>query len=430
LTQFILLFFLLIPLFHLPQKGDEKPSYKRSSVVKSYRTSMKDKNFVQARKVVADAIQNHPEAAADPQIYRYKMDAVNELIGAENRKIYLNQRPDTVSFFNYIYELYVTGEQCDSVERISLNHKLKEGKNASPKFRKGIGLTLLPYRNNMLSAGKFHYKKKNYAQAFRFFDMYIKTKESDVFLGSKDITIIQDPDDRTEVSVLSVLSAYGSSNYQGVNTYLIESLKDSSLRPQLIEIGAKSASEQKDTTQMVWLLEQGFESYPETEYFFATLTKHYNDLQQYDRALEKVLRMTELYPEKRDYWYMAGKEQLLMNDYARALVSFQKCVEIQADDAEAHSAIGDIYLHDAHQAYALFNLSLSDPTYAKRKAEINELYLKSCEAYEHARKFDENRQELWLEGLRETYFKLNRGKSLRALEKIVVSHTDSKSEEK
>jgi hypothetical protein len=39
-------------------------------------------------------------------------------------------------------------------------------------------------------------------------------------------------------------------------------------------------------------------------------------------------------------------------------------------------------------------------------------------AYESARKFDENNQDLWLSGLRETYFKLNKGKELKALEKI------------
>ena len=71
--------------------------YKRASVVKSYRTSMKEKNFVQARQVLIDAMREHSEAASDAQLYRFKLDAINELIGVENRKIYLNSKPDTAT---------------------------------------------------------------------------------------------------------------------------------------------------------------------------------------------------------------------------------------------------------------------------------------------------------------------------------------------
>lgn len=378
---------------------------------------MKDKNFVQARQVLIDAMRQHPEAAADAQLYRYKLDALNELIGTENRKIYLNAKPDTVSFFKYMYELYETGLQCDSVEKQALAVRQAQGKKAEPKLRGGVGQTLLPYRKNLLNAGKYYYTKKSYAEAFRFFDMYVQTKTSDVFIDAKGNSIIVDPDDMVDVSVLSALSAYGSSNYSGVMKYLAESLKDEKLRPQLLEIGAKTTSELKDTIQMVQLLEQGFEAYPDVEYFYVTLIKHYNDLGQYEQALRKVQRMTSLYPLQRDYWYVAGTELVLLNRYDEALNSFQQCVDIKADDAEAWAAIGSIHLHQAHVSYEAFNLPLSDPSYAKRKKAITQLYQQACTAFEQSRKFSEANTSLWLEGLRETYFKLNRGKSLKALEK-------------
>ena len=400
----------------LSLKAADKP-YKRASVVKTYRTCMKEKNFTRARQVLIDAISQHSEASADAQMYRYKLDVLNELIGVENRKIYLNSKPDTVSFFNYMYELYQTGLQCDSVEQQALAVRRNEGKKATPKLRAGVGQTLLPYRKNLLNAGKYYYKKKAYADAYRFFNMYLQTKTSDIFIDSKGNSIVVDPDDEVDVSVLSVLSAYGSSNYSGVNTYLAESLKDEQLRPQLLEIGSKTAVEQKDTTQMVTLLEQGFDAYPDVEYFFVTLVKHYNDQGEYGQALQKVQRMTSLYPQRRDYWYMEGTELVLLNRYEDALNAFQQCITIKADDAEAWASVGSIYLHQAHVAYAQFNLPLSDPSYAKEKDAINQLYRQSCTAFEQSRKFDEANTSLWLAGLREAYFKLNRGKSLKALEK-------------
>jgi tetratricopeptide (TPR) repeat protein len=194
-------------------------------------------------------------------------------------------------------------------------------------------------------------------------------------------------------------------------------LNDESLRAKLLEVGSKAAAELHDEAAMLALLEQGFDAYPNVEYFLMTLVKHYNDAEQYGEALQRVQKMIQLYPNIRDYWYMAGKEQMLLGQYEAALVSFERCIEIKADDAESYSAMGNIYLHDAHEAYAHFNVALSDPNYATKKKSIDELYKKACAAFEKARAFDEENRELWLSGLRETYFKLNKGRELRALEK-------------
>jgi len=415
MVQLITICIALFTLFATSVQGAEKP-YRRASVVKSYRTCMKEKNFAQARQVLTDAIRQYPEAATDAQLYRYKMEALGELIGVENRKIYLNNKPDTLSFFNHMYELYVTGLQCDSVEQKALLEKQAEGKKAVSKFRAGVGQSLLPYRKNLFNAGKFHYTKKSYAEAFRFFDMYVRTKTADVFIDTKGNSILTDPDDLVDASVLSVLSAYGSSNYSGVMTYLSESLKDESLLPQLLEIGAKTSAELSDTLQMVRYLEQGFDAYPDVEYFFVTLVKYYNDHGDYAKSLEKVHRMTTLYPQRRDYWYMEGTELVLLNQYDEAIQAFQQCVNIKADDAEAWASIGSVHLHQAHVAYENFDLPKSNPAYNKQKNAITQLYRQACTAFEQARKFDEKNTSLWLEGLREVYFKLNRGKALRALE--------------
>ena len=416
ITILLTFFTLFVPTVQGAEKSD-KP-YKRSSVIKSYRTSMKEKNFVQARQVLLDAMRQHPEAAADPQLYRYKLDALDQLISAENRKIYLNAKPDTLSFFNYIYELHHTGLQCDSVEQLHLATRHAQGKKAQPKLRNGVAQTLLPHRKNLLNAGKYHYRKKAYADAYRFLNMYAETKNADIFTDTRGNILLSDPDDLVEVSVLATLSAYASNNYPGVMTYLTESLQDSTLRPQLLEIGVKTCAALTDTTRMVQLLEQGFQEYPDVDYFYATLVKHYNQHGRYEQALQRVQRMTTLHPQQRDYWYVTGTELILLQRHDEALQAFQQCVDIKADDAEAWAAIGNIYLQQAHLAYEQFNLPKSHPDYNHQKNSITQAYRDACNAFEQARKFDENNTSLWLDGLRETYFKLNRGKALRALEKL------------
>lgn len=391
--------------------------FKKSATVRTYRGYMKDKNYQQALQTIEDAMAKHEEVARNSQFYKYKLEALNELIGEENRKIYLQTQSDTTTYFNYMYELYVTGLACDSIEQLEIQHRLEEGKKMSPKLRYGVGERMLFYRKNLLSAGKFYYKRKDYQNAFRFLDMYAQTKSADVFKDARGNSAIADPNDLQEVSVLALLSAYGSSNYRSVLDYLPESLGDKNLEPQLLEVGSKSAAELGDTLEMVRLLEQGFECFPAAEYFFITLTKYYNDRGEYGAALSKAVRMCELYPQNRDYWYTAGKEQMLLGRDSDALFSFAKCVELQPGDAASLAAIGNVYLHQAHVAYEHFNVPFSDPTYANRKAAITEYYKQACGAFEQARRADGTARDLWLAGLREVYFQLNKGRELRALER-------------
>ena len=421
LYSFLFLLIVFSSVAFAQKKGDDGKKvaepFKKGSVVKNYRGYMKASNFAKAKDELDGAMKKFDAARKDPQLYKFKVDALNGLVAAENKKIYLKQNPDTVKYFNYMYELYQTGLKCDTVERAANQEKVAEGKKAENKYGTSVAGIMMPYRKSIYAAGKYFYRKKEYAKAYQYIDLYVKTKTAPVFKDKNGEVKVDDPDDLTEASVLAVLSAYGSSNYKGVMAHLPESLNDKDKECQFLELGSKAAAEMKDTTEMVNLLENGFFLYPETEYFFVTLTKYYNDRGDFEKALATVQKMTEKNPGNRDYWFMCGKEQMLLGMYKEALVSFEKCVEIKADDAESFSAIGNIYLHDAHEKYRKFNLPVTHPAYAKEKAEITELYKKSCDAFEQSKKFDEQHTELWLLELRELYFKLNRGKSLKALDK-------------
>lgn len=414
------LFFALAPASAAAQtegKETKRDEYKKSSVVKAYRTSMKSKDYGKARQVVDQALAKYAEASSDTKMYTYKMNALSELIKQENRKIYLNQKPDTTTYFSYIYELYDTGLRCDSVEQSAVKAKIADGKKAKPKLRANVGNTLVGYRSNVVNAGKYFYKKKDYARAYKYFDLYLKTKDMWVFDVTDGGVATHDPDDCTSVSTLAVLSAYASTNYPGVMTYISESLNDNSVKSQIVEIGYKSAVAMNDSTSMLTFLQRGFMSYPDVEYFFVSLVRFYDDRNELSSAIETIDKMLALYPDNRDYNYMRGKHLLVANRNDEAAASFEKCIELEADDAESYSALGDIYLRRAQEEYYKFDLPLSDPSYAERKKAVMALYEKACDYYVSAKKYDEGNRQLWLNGLRETYFKLNNGKGLRALEK-------------
>lgn len=384
-----------------------KSDFKRSAVVKEFRTQMKASNYSKAKDAIDNAMKKYDEASGDAQLYKLKVDALNELISTENRKIYLNQRPDTIAFFNYMISLYEAGLTCDSIERATSDKR---------QYGKAVAEKMLPLRKNLLSAGKYFYSK-DYAKSFQLIDLYVNTKSADVFATSNGSTMVQDEDDMVNTASIAVLSAYASDNYRGVMKYLPDALNDKNLECTFLEIGSKSAAAAGDSVEMVNLLENGFTFYPKQLYFFMSLVKYYNGHNEYERALKKCDKMVELYPDNRDYWFMKGKEEMFLEMYDAAIASFDKCLKIKADDADAYSNIGNVYLIQAHEMYATFNLKLSDPKYSEKKNQLNAVYIKAKDAYEGARKFAENRKELWMDGLREVYFKLNKGKELRNLEK-------------
>ncbi len=400
--------------------GQEKKNadvWKRSTTVKAYKSAMKDKKYSVAKNEIDGALKKYAEAKADAQLYMFKCEAIGELIVAENRKIYLNQKPDTAQYFNLIYDLYESGLICDSLEQLSIAAKKELGKKAEPKFRNVVASKMMTYRKKMLTGGKFFYSKKDYKKAYQFFDIYSKTKSADVFSSKINKAEIEKEDDIIEVASLALLSAYASSNHRGVMSYLSDGLKNKMIEKNVLEIASKSAAALGDSLEMVNLLETGFNLYPETDYFFVNLTKYYNEHEMYEKALAKSAKMVVAVPNNRDYWFVKGKEEMLLEKNDSALVSFSKCVELKADDAESYSAIGNLHLLNAHELYAQFNLPRNHPDYNKKKNEINDAYRKACENFELAKKFDENKKELWIDGLREVYFKLNKGKELKSLDK-------------
>ena len=408
---------LFVASFAVAQEKNGVDEWKKSVTVKSFKTFMKEKKYDKAKNEIDGAISKYETAAHDPEMYMLKVSALNELISQENRKIYLNSKPDTAKYFSLIKEQYDAGFDCFETEQKLMSQQNGKGDKAKSKYKDDLANIVFPSRKKMLAAGKFYYVKKDYVKAFAYFSDYLDTKNSSLFVNKNDEIMTASENDLTEVSSLATLSAYASSNNKGVLTYLTESLKDKSIEEKLLEIGSKSAAAVGDSTEMVKMLENGFYSYPEVEYFYLALIKYYNDHEQYENALAKSKKMTELYPDNRNYWYIRGKEELFLSKFDDALASFNKCVEIKADDAEAFSAIGNIHLHYAHDKYEKMNLSLSDPNYSKKKAEINNSYNLACENFEKARKFDENNKSLWIDGLRETYFKLNKGKELKQLDK-------------
>ncbi len=409
---FYLLIFLFVSFGGFAQESD----FNRKKLMKEIKESVKAENYSKADKQIGDAMAKHPEVRTDAELYNMWMNANYDLALAENRKIYLANNPDTLKYMEYIYKMYAYGLKCDSLEGIpNEKNKIKR------KYRKNISAKFNFFRKNFENAGKYFYNKKNYKLAYSYIDMYISSESK----CGEIIAAASDGKKQTKMSadlqnmnVLAVLSAYATANYDAVIKYLPVALNDSSKRAYLLEIGCKSYQQLLRTDDYVALLDEGFSEFPKNDYFYASLIKHYNERNDFAKALTYTLKMTELCPENYTYWYVKGKEERFLNMLDSAIISYERVLQIKNDEAETYASLGDIYIIKAQRVDAELTVPATDPQYAEKKRLMTEYYTKACDYYEKARHYNGENTALWLAGLKEAYFKLNKGKELRKLEQI------------
>ena len=131
-----------------------------------------------------------------------------------------------------------------------------------------------------------------------------------------------------------------------------------------------------------------------------------------------VNRLVALDSANAKYWYLKGKLYQALEQSDSAIWAYKKTIERVDTVAAVYGSLGDMYTLQAHRFYNQADLHLGTPEYWNNRKQLNTIYEKACLAYEKARELAPQNNVLWLAGLREAYFRLNRGKELKALEKL------------
>lgn len=395
-------------------EGHKKgPEYKVSNTIKNVRALLKDQKYSDANNEINKALKDHEQARSTAYLYSLQTNALYNLVLDENKKMYLNQKPDTAKYFGYIMDMYNAALKCDSLENIP------DAKGrVVRKYRSSSHQRLMQFRKNLSTADKFFYQRKDYKRAYEYADLYLTSRRSPIFNTEKGVYSLDAENDSISHASLAVFLAYAYNNKQGVVRYLPTALSDTTRLSQLLEVGSKTYYELQDTAYANELLYTGLNKFPTNEYFYMTLVKYYNARSEYSKALEIIEKVQPKLANNRNCCFLKAKEHEYLKDYDKAIESLQDVIKIDESDAEAYSTIGSIYLQLAHDAYDNFNLKITDKGYSAGREKIMKYYRSARSAYEESRKNAEDKSELWLSGLRECYYKLNLGKELRQLEDI------------
>ena len=415
------LFLSLVLLLNVFVLKAQDSGYNRKGILKEVRGYIKADNYSKVDALINSSVSKYSETKSDAELYNIWMNANYNLALAENRKIYLSTNPDTVKYMDYIYEVFADGLKCDSISRIpDSKGRVKR------KFYKNINEKFSFFAKNLENAGKFFYAKRDYQRTCKFVEMYIMTKlwKSGVYtLECKDDSIPEPLLDAnvSRLAVLAVMSAYATEDYNTLLRLYPIAVRDTSRQALVLEFACKSYNQIGDRESYLDLLNKCFFKYPDKEYFFASLIKCYNDKGDTANALNLAREAVKLNPANRNYWFVKGTEEQICQLEDSALVSYSNAIKIKNDDAESYSCMADVYLEKAREEdkrlTQLFTDSLSRDKYLEAQSRLKSLYAMACQNYESAREYSPENGNLWLEGLKECYYKLNKGRELRLLEK-------------
>ena len=406
---------LLLPFLAVPACAQEQPTepFVRKRLVKEVKVQNKAEKFDKSDELLRRAFEQWPEAAADAELCNYELTALMALAEQQSRAIFLNQKPDTARYFAYILDAYRYALITDS-----LDHIPDAKDRVKPRFTTHVSEAVTDLRNNLRSGGKYFYKQKDYARAFPYFNLYLQTLNHPLLRIDKLPETITALDvDSAEMARLAVVSAFSSERYEDVLKYERMARTDTIQQALMMELAAKSSLKLGYELRYLRTLEEGFERYPLNEYFHTTLLAHYNSVPDYEKSIYTLNRLLQLEPRNRKFLYLKGKMLQGRHELELAAQVFQETIQVMPDDAEAHAALGSVYLEQAHNYYNNNSLKVGDKDYVKHRRELNSLYTQAMKSYEQARLFNAHDTSLWLSGLRETYYKLNKGKELKALER-------------
>lgn len=321
-----------------------------------------------------------------------------------NEQLYLKQKYDTLSFFNNTWKLFSAAESMDSVDAMP-----DEEGRIRPKFRAHNAQYLMTIMPNLYYGGIYFINKKNYKQAYNYFDHYIKLPDEPIFSDQKLDTASQ----------MMVSAAYwtmycgfklGSDSLIMKHHELAE--RDTSQLAFVLQYEAEAYSIGHHKKKYVNTLREGFARYPKFPFFFPRLMEYYDDTEQYDSALALADRAIAI--DSTSHFYRYAKSSVLLNTGR-----YEECIDICKKLIAEDENLADAY-YNAGLAYYNMAVELDkerQPSRAKRQ-QILELYNTALPYLEKYRTLAPDRQDNWLSPLYTIYLNLNMGKKFDEIDKL------------
>ncbi|MCD7815449.1 MAG: hypothetical protein LUH12_01725 [Bacteroides sp.] len=382
----------------------------QESVVKEAKSAKSDP--VKAAEILEPALVD-PSTASDPETWKLAGDFQKAIYDDENMKLYLpGGQADTTKLYSSLAKMFEYYTKCDEVEQA----KVKSGELKKPKLRKKLAKTLATVRPNLTNAGSDAYNAGNYANALKFFGLYVDAPQNPMFA---DEDAVKNDTLTPLFANYAALAANTLKDEAAVIKYAAigKNHKEEGYRSLMCLAEVYGKGEKTDSVQWLATIKEGVEKFPAQEYFIGNLMDYYIQKGKIDEGLTQIDAIIANNPTPY-FMYVKGVLQYEKKDYESAIATFNDIIAKNGDFvAESYSKIGDCYFFPAQIIVEEnANLSMDDPKYATNEEKIKELYEKAKPFYEKAKELKPDNKRLWGQYLLNIYWKLNKSE-YEALEK-------------
>ncbi len=329
----------------------------------------------------------------------------------ENLKLYLGQGCDTATFFSSILAMHRYALLCDSVET---------AQGGKPKYRAKGRAMATAYRRNLLLGGKRLLRSGQSAEAYDYFDMYLRLPAAPLTEG--DPTFAADTL-LSKAAYWATVSAYDAGDPERALAHIGQAIDGAadSLRPKLYECKANCHIAVGDSVAWLATLLYGIHHYPRHDYFYYHLLDHYAAQGLYDKGIVASDSLIKVLGSKAVYWL--GKSQMYLGkgDYDSCTLTADIAISLDSCLADAHYNKGIACLNKA----LIFARSMDrDPNSPKGKSDLTRLrglYRYARQPLEKVRELEPSRPQRWAKPLYAVYLNLNLGQELAEMERIIAA---------
>ena len=382
----------------------------QESVVKEAKSAKG--NPEEAAKIIEPALV-YPSTASDPETWKLAGDFQKSIYDEENMKLYIpGGQADTAKLYNSLAKMFEYYTKCDEMEQA----KVKSGELKKPKLRKKLAKTLAVVRPQLTNAGVEAFNANNYANALKYFGMFVDAPQNPIF---EDNEAIQNDTLTALFANYAALSANFVKDNAAVIKYgkIGKEHKEEGYRSLMCMAEVYGKSETPDSVQWLATIKEGVEKFPAQEYFIGNLMDYYIQKGKIDEGLAQINDIIAANPSPY-FVYVKGVLQYEKKDYDGAIATFNEIIAKNGEFvAEAYAKIGDCYFfqgQDIEEANS--KLTMDDPKYAEGEAKVKDFYGKAQPFYEKAKELAPDNKQLWGQFLLRIYWKLNKAE-YDALEK-------------
>ncbi|GAB6981732.1 tetratricopeptide repeat protein [Prevotella dentasini] len=339
----------------------------------------------------------------NPKIWTLLCEILTRQYEQGNEKLYLKQKYDTTAFFSVTRRLFKTMESYDSIESVPD----RTGK-VTNKMRSRHSEYLHSIRPNLFNGGVFFIHRKDYQQAFDFFNDYIACSKLPLFFDyNYQETDVLMP----HAAYWAMYCGYKLKSPELIVRHLSLAERDTSMLNFVRQYEAEAFLLQGDTAKYVNALKMGFNEYPNFAYFFPRLVEYYAHANELDSALEVADRALDA--DSTSILFRLTKSTVLLNmgRYEESIALCNQLIDKDEDFADGYYNIGLAYFNQA------IKLDKERQTRSKH-TKIEELYAKSLPYMERYRKLAPNEKDKWVPILYTIYLNLNMGKEFDEIDRF------------